>query len=68
MYAYMQNKSIPSLIAGATLGSLYGLSSYGFHSRSILTLSRYWIRSGRALDGVDLSIGTHRSLDIILHM
>jgi len=28
IYGYMQNKSVPSLFAGVTLGSLYGLSAY----------------------------------------
>jgi S-ribosylhomocysteine lyase LuxS involved in autoinducer biosynthesis len=32
VYSYMQAKSMPSLIAGATLGSLYGLSAYLPHT------------------------------------
>lgn len=45
IYAYMKKASMPSLAAGVSFGVLYGLSGH-------------LIRSGRALDGVDLSIGT----------
>lgn len=43
IYGYMQKASLPSLLAGLTFGALYGVSAS-------------WIRSGRLLDGVDLSI------------
>ena len=43
IYGYMQKSSIPSLVAGVGFGALYGLSGY-------------YIRRGRSLDGIDLSI------------
>ena len=43
VYGYMQKSSIPSLVAGVGFGALYGLSGY-------------YIRNGRSLDGIDLSI------------
>lgn len=43
IYGYMQKRSVPSILAGLGFGTLYGVSAR-------------FIQTGRALDGVDLSI------------